>query len=155
MLLKSVMVRLDKDTFNKRYMLEFMSLVLADLPYKFLYFILEDLTTAFLLLLIKFSYKLFKDPFVLSKSMKIQSLKNKLAKKEDDPEKPYFVMGYATSQTKEILSEISAGRLFFHTFNSILTTMSLLMLFALSRLFNVPFFSDLDDEVVLNLTIVF
>jgi hypothetical protein len=96
MILKSVMIKLDKDVFDERHMLELMSLVLSDLPYKFFFFVIEEVSTAFILLTIKFTYKIVKNILTLALSETLAKCVAKLKKVDFDAENEnrYYVMGY-------------------------------------------------------------
>ena len=59
---KEAMEKLDYDVFHKRHMIEFLSLILADLPYRFLYFVILDWFSGCILIAIKFMYKIIRYP---------------------------------------------------------------------------------------------
>lgn len=61
-LCKGVMQKLDYEVFEKREMIEFMSLMLADLPYRFFYFMLSEWAPGIILIGVKVVYKFVKFP---------------------------------------------------------------------------------------------
>ena len=66
------MESLDEDVFDVGDLLEAFSLVLADLPYRMLYFDIEKWSTALILFTIKFVYKTISYPVVMMISPKIR-----------------------------------------------------------------------------------
>jgi hypothetical protein len=133
------------------------SLLLADIPYKTVYFALDSLTVGFMFLFVKFTFKLIKEPLVTIYSQKIYALKAKLSK-NDPPENPdaiYYVMSFKEGQTKEVLGRVISERLYFHTFYGMLTTISFLLLFAISRVFDIPLISAIPDDKLTELSVLF
>ena len=65
---KSTMERLDEDVFDVGDLLECYSLVLADLPYRTLYFDITTWSAAIILFTIKFIYKIISYPVLMSTS---------------------------------------------------------------------------------------
>jgi hypothetical protein len=72
------------------------SLLLADIPYKTVFFQLDSLTVGFIYVFIKFSYKLFKEPVAVAYSQSICVLIRKISKAgpSENPEAVYYVMGF-------------------------------------------------------------
>ena len=62
------MESLDEDVFDVADLLETFSLVLADLPYRMIYFDLDAWSTAIILLAIKFIYKTVTYPVIMMAS---------------------------------------------------------------------------------------
>ena len=70
-LLKTVMLKFDYKVFDQSKMIEFFSLILADLPYRFMYIATADWISGIVLILVKQLYKFIKFPVLVLNAKKI------------------------------------------------------------------------------------
>ena len=148
---KEAMVKLDYYVFNKSNMIEFLSLILADLPYRFLYFELFYWYEGCVLIAIKFIYKTIRYPVMTLNAEEIQKLKDKIScsKTKTEPadtEANYYVPGYPEAQNIDVLREETSTTLFYHSFNDMLSIISVMLLLFISRFLDSGFLSQVDLE---------
>ena len=70
-IMKNIMLKLDYKVFSQGKMLEFFSLVLADLPYRFMYIATADWVSGAILIVVKQIYKFVKFPILTLNAEKI------------------------------------------------------------------------------------